>query len=124
MAKQQQKAAAKVFYKQHGKELFYELTKAVTLIGRDPTCDLRLLDDPFVSRHNAEIQVKSDGIYVVDLKSRNAVYIIATRWATSEPDTPYFRVDKNLFKKLVRDIEKLENNDIISIGNTEIRIEF
>lgn len=124
MAQPQQGAVAKVFYKQHGKELFYELTKSITLVGRDPTCDLQLLEDPFVSRHHAEIQVKPDGIYIVDLKSRNGVFIIAARWATSEPDTPYFRVGKDLFKKLVKDTEKLETYDIILIGNTELKIEF
>ncbi|MBI1929734.1 FHA domain-containing protein [Candidatus Poribacteria bacterium] len=124
MAQPQQEAVAKVCYKQQDKELIYKLTKSITLVGRDPTCDLQLLDDPFVSRHHAEIQVKPDGIYIVDLNSRNGVFIIAARWVTSEPDTPYFRIGKDLFKKLVKDTEKLETHDIILIGNTELRMEF
>jgi len=115
-------AVARLSYHQGGKERSYELAKPTTLIGRDSTCDLQLTGDPFISRQHAEIQVKSDGIYIVDLRSRNGVFIIATRWENSEPDTPYFRVGNNLFKKMVRGEEKLENDDIVLIGNTELRV--
>src|SRR5437764_4869433 len=48
---------------------------ARAVIGRDPTCEVRL-DDPSVSRRHAEIRLLDDGRYeVADLGSKHGVLV-------------------------------------------------
>ncbi len=53
------------------KDIFYP-TQGTTLIGRDPSSDLRLLD-PKVSRHHARIEASVGGQRIVDIGSGNAI---------------------------------------------------
>ena len=43
------------------------------LIGRDPECQIDLIDDDRVSRRHAQIEERADGVYIKDLGSRNPV---------------------------------------------------
>jgi hypothetical protein len=56
----------------------FELPEGVFLIGRSAECQLSL-DDPLVSRKHAALHVRTDGIAVQDLESRNGVYVNGTR---------------------------------------------
>ena len=56
-----------------GKQGTFQLTRAVTRIGRGADSDIRI-DDPGVSRHHAEILIGSD-VILRDLGSTNGTYI-------------------------------------------------
>lgn len=51
-----------------------ELSKPVTLIGRDPDCDV-VLDDPGASRRHCRIRRVGQGHVVEDLGSTNGTYV-------------------------------------------------
>ncbi len=55
-------------------EQAYELTAAVTVLGRGTDCDLRLVD-PGVSRHHAELRFEGDDVLLVDLGSTNGTVV-------------------------------------------------
>ena len=52
--------------------------RGVTLIGRDPACDVRL-DDLEVSRRHAELRPAAGGLELVDLVSFNGTYVNGAR---------------------------------------------
>ena len=56
----------------------FELPEGPFVIGRSGECQLSL-DDPLVSRRHATLNVSSDGVAVVDLESRNGVYVNGVR---------------------------------------------
>ncbi len=56
----------------------FELPEGPFVIGRSGDCQLSL-DDPLVSRRHATLQVRSDGVALHDLESRNGVYVNGTR---------------------------------------------
>ena len=53
-----------------GAERVVPLDRAAIAIGRDPSCTIRL-DSPYVSRNHARIELRDDGVTLVDLGSRN-----------------------------------------------------
>ena len=59
-----------------GKLGTFQLTRAVTRIGRGRDADIRI-DDPGVSRHHAEIRIGSD-VILRDLGSTNGTYVNGT----------------------------------------------
>ncbi|HRY08629.1 MAG TPA: DUF3662 and FHA domain-containing protein [Candidatus Nanopelagicales bacterium] len=59
-----------------GKLGTFQLTRAVTRIGRGGDADIRI-DDPGVSRHHAEIRIGSD-VILRDLGSTNGTYVNGT----------------------------------------------
>ncbi len=59
-----------------GKLGTFQLTRAVTRIGRGADADIRI-DDPGVSRHHAEIRIGSD-VILRDLGSTNGTYVNGT----------------------------------------------
>ena len=61
-----------------GKE--YELTRAVTAIGRVATAQI-VLADSFASRQHAEIHYSDNGYQIRDLGSKNGVYVRGERLA-------------------------------------------
>ena len=52
----------------------FQLTGALTLIGRSPECDI-FLDDVTVSRRHAEIGREDDTFTIRDLESLNGTYV-------------------------------------------------
>jgi len=54
-----------------------ELEKDAVLLGRSPGCALQFdFDkDRGVSKHHAKLDVRSDGFYIVDLRSRNGTFV-------------------------------------------------
>ncbi|MBK6762402.1 MAG: FHA domain-containing protein [Micrococcales bacterium] len=56
-----------------GKRGTFQLTRAITRIGRGADADIRI-DDPGVSRHHAEIRIGND-VILRDLDSTNGTYI-------------------------------------------------
>src|SRR5947208_1824244 len=59
-----------------------ELAGNAVVIGRHPTCDIRITDDT-VSRRHACILEQDDGYYVEDLGSRNGTYVNGRKLANS-----------------------------------------
>jgi pSer/pThr/pTyr-binding forkhead associated (FHA) protein len=56
---------------------FY-IDKDIILIGRDPTCDLRI-DNAGVSRHHARIEKAGDTYTLIDLNSGNGTFVRGER---------------------------------------------
>lgn len=79
----------------NGQVIPVEFTKLV--IGRDLTCDLTL-DDPKVSRRHSQFEINNGSLYIRDLGSTNGTFLNAH--AVS--------------------YEKVQKDDVISIGATEI----
>lgn len=52
----------------------WELTKPLLTIGRDPACDLCIVDAS-VSRRQAQIVRQQDGYYITDLESSNGTHV-------------------------------------------------
>jgi hypothetical protein len=61
----------------HGTDLRLSLG-AILVIGRDSTCDIRVVDKA-ASRRHARVRVSPDGVWLEDLKSRNGVYLNGQR---------------------------------------------
>jgi hypothetical protein len=55
----------------------FQLSKAVTRLGRGADADIKL-DDPGVSRHHAEIRVAGQDVVIQDLGSTNGTYVNGT----------------------------------------------
>ena len=51
-----------------------ELSKDYLVVGREPTCDVRL-DDPHVSRTHAALQRRGSAVYVQDLGSSGGTFV-------------------------------------------------
>jgi len=83
-----------------GRQGDYQLTGAVTVIGRSRRCDI-VLTDPNVSRQHAEIRRRDDGFMLVDLGSTNGT-----------------RVNRRDVKQVV-----LQHGDRIELGTTELLFE-
>ncbi len=78
----------------------YDLTKSALVLGRSRECDIRI-DDPNVSRRHAEVRREDGGLWVVDLGSTNGIELNG------------HKVDR----------ARLTNDDRITIGRTEVRVE-
>lgn len=78
----------------------YELTERQYVIGRGETADI-LIDDPFVSKMHAMLQVYHNAIMLVDLNSTNGT-----------------TVNSRIVLKSV-----LKNDDIVMLGNHRLKIE-
>ncbi|MFH1228461.1 MAG: FHA domain-containing protein [Planctomycetota bacterium] len=52
----------------------YTFDKDTVLIGRDPTCDVKI-DNPGVSRHHAKIEKQNDAYVLSDLDSGNGTFV-------------------------------------------------
>ncbi|MBS0342107.1 MAG: FHA domain-containing protein [Proteobacteria bacterium] len=75
-----------------------ELSDERTLIGRDPSNDVRI-DHPRVSRHHVELRVEGNTTWLIDLASRNGT-----------------RVNGHLVKHWA-----LHHGDVIHVGDCSIR---
>lgn len=75
---------------------YYSIEKSLTL-GRNNNNDIAI-KDPFVSKHHMKIEEDEDSYFLEDLNSANGTYINGDK---------------------VEDVVKLENGDIIRIGNIE-----
>ena len=78
----------------------HELTKPAFVLGRSRECDVRL-DDPNVSRRHAEVRREDGAFWVIDLGSTNGIEVNGRK------------VDR----------ARLANDDRITIGKTEVRVE-
>jgi type II secretory pathway predicted ATPase ExeA len=78
----------------------YALTKRECIIGRDEMADI-VVDDPYVSKLHAMLQLYSNAVVLLDLNSTNGTIV-------NSVETP---------KKVLR------NNDIISLGNHRLKVE-
>jgi hypothetical protein len=67
-----------------GVERFVPLDGAVTSLGRDPACTIRI-DSPYVSRRHAQIEVGDGGQVLVDLGSHNGCLLNGVRVEGSAP---------------------------------------
>ena len=76
----------------------HEITKRVTLIGREQQADLRLRD-PNISRRHAELRQRGNDYLIVDLDSTNGVEVNG---------------------KQVKS-KALQNGDIVTLGTTRVR---
>lgn len=56
----------------------YQLSRALTVIGRGSDADI-VIDDPGVSRAHAEIRLDAEGATVVDLRSTNGTFVDGSR---------------------------------------------
>ena len=73
-------------------------------VGRDPSNDIMLADDPLVSRRHATIERENDGIYYIyDANSRNGTFV-------NEHPLP------------AGTKASLAEDDVIRIGNTKITV--
>jgi hypothetical protein len=77
-----------------------ELDARTVVLGRAKDCDV-VLDDPSVSRRHAEVRLKDDGHWVVDLGSTNGTEVNGQRVQEA----------------------RLDAGDVITIGQTELRFE-
>jgi type II secretory pathway predicted ATPase ExeA len=78
----------------------YALTKRECIIGRDEMADI-VIDDPYVSKLHAMLQLYSNAVVLLDLNSTNGTVV-------NSVEAP---------KKVLR------NNDIISLGNHRLKVE-
>jgi hypothetical protein len=78
-----------------------ELPDGQYLIGRSSACDI-VIDEPRVSRRHAQVEVDGLDVHVVDLESRNGVYV---------NDRP------------VRRMQALAEGDLIMVGAAELKYE-
>jgi hypothetical protein len=83
-----------------GRQGDYQLTEAVTVIGRSRRCDI-VLTDANVSRQHAEIRKQDDGFMLLDLGSTNGT-----------------RLNRRDVKQVV-----LQHGDRIELGTTEFLFE-
>ena len=83
-----------------GRQGDYQLTEAVTVIGRSRRCGI-VLTDPNVSRQHAEIRKQDNGFMLLDLGSTNGT-----------------RVNRRDVKQVV-----LQHGDRIELGTTELLFE-
>lgn len=73
-------------------------------VGRDPSNDIMLADDPLVSRRHATIERESDGVYYIyDANSRNGTFV-------NEQPLP------------AGTKASLAEGDVIRVGNTKITV--
>jgi diguanylate cyclase (GGDEF)-like protein len=78
----------------------YPLGNTVLTIGRDPECEVRLVDQS-VSRRHAHIKLEMDGYYLTDLNSTNGTFIndkAVTRQKLNDGD--YVRIGNWIFRYL------------------------
>lgn len=61
-----------------GGGMSHELTAPITLLGRDPTCDIAFASRSVSGRH-ASIEFGPDGALLRDLNSRNGTFVNDTR---------------------------------------------
>jgi diguanylate cyclase (GGDEF)-like protein len=81
----------------------YPIESTPLLIGREEDCDIRLSDQS-VSRRHVRVQPAVDGIYVVDLGSRNGTFVNEVREDKRQlHDGDYVRVGSTIFRFLDRD---------------------
>ena len=71
------------------------------LIGRSSACDI-VIDDPRISRRHAQLEVDGVDVHIVDLESRNGIYV---------NDRP------------VRRMQALAEGDVILIGAAELKFD-
>jgi hypothetical protein len=76
----------------------YRLAEATMTIGRGHHCDIQI-PTQFVSREHARIEVGAGGVDIVDLGSRNGVFVNSVR------------IDR----------EMLRHGDLVTIGETQFR---
>ena len=59
--------------KQHRGQTF--MLSNVLAIGRLPDNDIIITDDSFISSHHARIEIRPDGVWVVDMGSTNGTFV-------------------------------------------------
>ncbi len=79
-----------------------ELPDGQYLIGRSAKCDI-VVDEPRVSRRHAQLEVEGTDVHVVDLQSRNGIFV---------NDRP------------VRRVQALAEGDLILVGGAEFELQF
>ena len=57
----------------------FSLDRPVTVIGKDPSCDVTLASE-HVSREHVRIERTPNGCYIVDLKSKNGTKVGGSSW--------------------------------------------
>lgn len=100
-----------------GMGCLYEIQATPLLIGRDEDCDI-CLPDQAVSRRHARIQPAVDGIYVVDLGSRNGSFVNEVGVDKHRlQDGDYLRVGGTILRFLDRDnIETAYHEEIYQLA--------
>ena len=85
-----------------GGEVFrFPITKKTVTIGRDPGCDLHLVD-PYVSRKHCQIVFRGDHFTVIDLQSLNKTVVKGKEY-----------LQKNLMP-----------GNLLNLGATQLRFEW
>jgi len=101
--KEKEKVYATIIYSEDGKENEFLMTSEVACIGRDPNmCDIVINHDDFIGRHHALIYHRNNKIYLVDINSKNGIFI----------------KDERLVGK-----KQISDNTKIKLANTELIIE-
>ena len=85
---------------EHGSR--FELNAKAITLGRATTNDIRLGDDEFASSRHARIEPRRDGVWVEDIGSTNGTYVNG-----AQIDRP----------------RKLAPNDVLRVGETDLRYE-
>lgn len=65
-------------YRLHGEDMRFSLSRQEAIIGRHPGCDV-WIDSIDISRQHARISVRSDGIVIEDLGSKNGTWVGSER---------------------------------------------
>jgi len=76
------------------------MTEAPVVLGRGPTATVRLPDD-YCSREHGKFEMRGDDLYVVDLESRNGIFVHGER---------------------LLDDQVLEDGDEVKMGRTELTV--
>lgn len=86
---------------------------SVLVIGRDPSCDIRV-DDRAASRRHARLSVTNAGVLLEDLKSRNGVFINGSRVEGSRPLSAgtTFQVGRTRFSLRNYDEQPVEDTSV------------
>lgn len=97
-AKESDKEGSKIIYKNKDFSV-----KNIVTIGRDPSNDIVIENDPLVSRKHAIIEREGENLYITDKGSTNGTYI-----------------NKNPIQKNKKQL--LKKGDVILIGKTELKV--
>ena len=80
----------------------FQLDSAPLTVGRGGQNDLVLDGDEFASARHVQIEVRGDGVWVMDLESTNGTYVNGSRVAGAQ---------------------RLDVGDVLRVGETDLRVE-
>ncbi|MFA5795105.1 MAG: FHA domain-containing protein [Candidatus Brocadiia bacterium] len=110
----------------------FHIDKDTILIGRDPTCDVRI-DNSGISRHHAKIEKQNDVYVLSDLGSGNGTFVKGekvTKHYLNDGDeiaiwnySIFFKIPKNEVEKVDKfDVQKIDPEHTIALNVKQLEL--